>query len=100
MDMDLETKWVFDEIEEAAEELAVWVKDVRAQAELALSFHDMPSLSKAAIAKGRRCASVVEALQEELIACGVTMRRCIEEVNDSIDKQKKEGAGDEATETN
>jgi hypothetical protein len=100
MKMDYETQWVFDEIQQSAEELAVWVKDVRTQAELALSFHDMPSLKDAAIAKGRRCASIVEALQEELSECGIRMQQCIDAVDDSIEIHRREGADNEATETN
>ena len=91
MKMDYETQWVFDEIQQSAEELAVWVKDVRTQAELALSFHEMPSLKDAAIAKG---------LQEELSECGIRMQQCIDAVDDSIEMHKREVASDEATETN
>jgi hypothetical protein len=100
MKMDLETKWVFDDAERTAEELAVWIKEVRQQAELALNFHEMPSLSDAAIAKGRRCASVVETLQDELHGCCIRMQQCMDAVSDSIDIQRKEGADNEATETN
>ena len=94
MKMDYETQYVLDEAERTAEELAVWIKDVRQQAELALSFHEMPSLSDAAIAKGRRCASVVETLQDELHGCCIRMQQCMDEVSDSIDRKRKEGAGD------
>ena len=95
MNMDLETKWVFDDAERAAEELVVWLKEVRQQAEMALHFHDTPSLSELAINKGRRCANVVEAIQDELEDCHVRMQQCIDAVSDSMEIQRQEAEGNE-----
>ena len=95
MDMDLETKWVFDDAERRAEELVVWIKEVRQQAELALNFHEMPSLSDAALDKGRRCATVVESIQDELHGCCIRMQQCVDAVSDSIDIQRKEAENNE-----
>jgi hypothetical protein len=95
MKMDIETKWVFDDAERAVEELAVWIKEVRQQAEMALHFHDTPFLSELAINKGRRCANVVESIQDELEDCHVRMQQCIDAVSDSIEIQRQEAKGDE-----